>query len=367
MKICIDARPVSEHMHGISRYAFNLIKQLASIDQHHEYFILARSDHRLFSELPSNFTVQGCAVPNYSLTEQFVIPRLLKKESVDLFHSSTYSAPVLQFCKTVVTIHDLIPLVFPHHYGWRHAIYYKHIVRRALHKAQRIITVSHSSKRDLMKYFNLNPSEIVVVHNGVDERFKPDSSGLSKKTVSELISTEDPFILSVVNNKPHKNISALIEAFNKASAHMQTFCKLVIVGIKKKDGLKNIPEERMGRLICLPKVTDEQLIALYQNAALLVLPSLYEGFCLPVLEAMACGAPVITSHVSSLPEVAGDATILVDPNNIDELAEAIYNVLAFEDLQEGLKTKGIRQAKRFSWQETARKTLKIYKEVMSLE
>ncbi len=366
MKICIDARPVSEQMHGISRYAFNLIRQLASIDQHHEYLILTRLDRHLFSELPANFRLQGCDVPNYSLTEQFVIPRLLKRKSIDLFHSMTYSAPVFQPCKTVVTIHDLIPLVFPHHYRWRHALYYKHIVRRALQRAECILTVSDSSKRDLVRYFNLDPNKIVVAYNGVDDRFKPDPSGLSKKIVSELISTEDSFILSVVNDKPHKNYSALIMAFKKATAHMQTSCKLVMVGIEKINESKNIPEEIMARLICLPKVTDDQLIALYQNAALFVLPTLYEGFCLPVLEAMACGTPVITSNVSSLPEVAGDAAILVNPDNIDELAEAIYNVLAFENLQKDLREKGIRRAKRFSWQETAQKTLKVYEEVMSL-
>ena len=367
MKICIDARPVSNHMHGISRYAFNLIEQLAHLGQRHQYLILTRMNSRMFlPPLPGNFEIQECHSQNYSITEQLVIPWLMRKESVDLFHATTYSAPILQTCKTVVTIHDLIPMIFPEHYRWIHAVFYRQVVRRALQKAGWILTVSLSSKDDLIRYFGLDRNKIVVTYNGVDDRFCLDASGLSKKIIEEAFALKDPFILSVVNDRPHKNVSVLVGAFETFLQKVTIPYKLVIVGIPEDISIGNsISRGVADSLIFLPRVTDDQLIALYQNATLFVLPTLYEGFCLPVLEAMACGTPVITSNVSSLPEVTGNAAILVNPNNIDELAEAIYNVLAREDLQKELREKGMRQAKQFSWQETARQTLKIYEQVTS--
>lgn len=365
MKICIDARPVSEYMHGISRYAFNLIKYLAQMDTHHQYTILTRMNGHLFPPLSLNFKIHECHAPNYSVSEQFAIPWILRRESVDLFHSTSYSAPVLQPCKTIVTIHDLIPVIFPQYARLIHAAYYKHVVQRALQKAERILTVSHASKEDLVRYFGLDQNKIVVTYNGVDDRFKPDTSDHSKKIASEASGIKDPYILSVVNDKPYKNAGVIVQAFHKFSTGSKIPYKLVIVGTGQTAVLDRVLKTMVNRPIFLSKVTDDQLIALYQNAALFVLPTLYEGFCLPVLEAMACGTPVITSHVSSLPEVVGDAAILIDPNNIDELAGAIYNVLANKDLQKELREKGIRQAKKFSWSETAKQTLRVYEEVLS--
>lgn len=368
MKICIDARPISDTPHGISRYALNLITQLALLDQSHEYLLLIRPDaQQLLPPLPKNFKLRECFTPNYSVTEQLIIPRLLKKESVNLFHSTTYSAPVIQPCNTVITIHDLIPLIFPHHYGWQHAVYYNQVVRRALQKAERILTVSHSSKRDLMRLFDLDQDRIVVTYNGVDDRFRPDDTGLSKNKIKEVLGIKDPYILSVVNNKPHKNTSTLIRAFHKFLEKAAVPYRLVFAGIGQ---MAQLAENRSRgtsekSIFVLPHVTDDVLIALYQNAVLFVLPTLYEGFCLPVLEAMACGTPVITSNVSSLPEVVGDAAILIDPNNVDELSQAIYNVLADSTLQKELREKGIHQAKKFSWSETGKQTLRVYEEVLS--
>ena len=367
MKICIDARPVTEQMHGISRYVLNLIMQLALIDQKHEYLLLTGpSAKKLLPSLPENFRLKDCRTPNYSVSEQAVIPWLLKKESVDVFHSTTYSAPVFQPCKTIVTIHDLIPLIFPEDYRWIHTVYYRQVVQRSLKKVQSILTVSQSSKGDLVRFFGLDQNRIVVTYNGVDDRFSPDVSGLSKKRISEVFNIKGPFILSVVNQKPHKNVAVLIRAFERFMKKAKVPYKLVIVGIGGTDELKNISDAIHNSLIFLRRVTDDQLITLYQNAALFVLPTLYEGFCLPVLEAMACGTPVITSNVSSLPEIAGDAAVLINPDNIDELAGAIYNVLANKDLQKVLREKGIRQARRFSWRETAQQTLKVYEEVLGL-
>src|SRR3989304_1231246 len=245
MKICIDARPISDTMHGISRYTLNLITQLSLIDQHHEYLLLARPNAgRILPQLSKNFRLKKCRIPNYSVREQIIIPWLLKKESVDLFHSTTYSAPVYQPCKTIVTIHDLIPVVFPHHYRWIHTAYYKHVVRRALLRSQRILTVSYSSKEDLVRYFGLNPDRIVVTYNGVDTRFCPDPSGLSKKIIEKTFALKYPFILCVVNNKQHKNVPVLIKAFKKVIARVRTPYKLVIVGIRGTAGSEDTPEDR---------------------------------------------------------------------------------------------------------------------------
>jgi len=264
-----------------------------------------------------------------------------------------------------MTIHDLIPLVFPHHYGWQHALYYKYIVRRALQRSERILTGSHSSKSDLMRYFNLDESKIAMTDYGVDDRFKPDDTGISREAVAKKFDVKGTYILSVVNKKPHKNVMTLIKAFQKRIPRSVISYQLVIVGISRELVQNDISDGENRDIIFLPQVTDDQLITLYQAASLFVLPTLYEGFGLPVLEAMACGTPVITSNVSSLPEVAGDAAILVDPNNIDELSQAIYNVLADSALQKELRGKGIYQARRFSWKETAQQTLRVYEEVLS--
>jgi glycosyltransferase involved in cell wall biosynthesis len=245
-------------------------------------------------------------------------------------------------------------------------VYYNQVVRRALQKARKILTVSHSSKEDLMRIFNLNQDTIVVTYNGVDDRFRLDDTGLSKNKIQEVLAIQDPYILSVVNNKPHKNVATLIRAFDKFLGMTGISYRLVVVGIGQTARVLNdISNDILGKpFLFLPQVTDDELVALYQNAALFVLPTLYEGFCLPVLEAMACGTPVITSHVSSLPEVTGDAAVLIDPNNIDAIAQAIYNVLADSALQKELREKGIRQARRFSWEQSARQTLKVYEEVL---
>ena len=357
MKVCIDARPISPRMHGIGRYTLNLITQLALISQSHDYLLLTNPNtSQLLPPLPTNFKLCEFGTPNYSIQEQVVVPWILRKESADLFHSTTYSAPIYSPCKMVVTIHDLTPMVLPNLYGWKHRLYYGQIVRRSLGRADQILTVSHSSKHDIVRIFGLDPKRIAVTYNGVEDHFQP----------GRVVESKDPVILSVVNPKPHKNLGVILKAFEKLHSKGLTKYRLVLVGADKPQVLEKVNKVVAGCIHCLSDVTDDELVSLYQKADVFVHPSLYEGFCLPVLEAMACGTPVITSNVASLPELTDNAAIFINPNKIDDLAEAIYNVLANEELRKNLRERGLKRAKQFSWQEMARQTLKLYEEVGSL-
>jgi glycosyltransferase involved in cell wall biosynthesis len=232
-------------------------------------------------------------------------------------------------------------------------------------KADKIITVSQNTKDDLVEMFNYNPKKIKVIYNGVDNSYKIIDN---KKLISEIkdkYDTGKDFLLYVGNIKPHKNIPVLL----KALSNIDKQNKLVIVGKRDKayDEIFDIIDQNNleDRIIFTGFVPDKDLILLYNAATLFVYPSLYEGFGLPPLEAMACGTPVITSNVSSLPEVVGYAAITVDPYNINGLAEEINKVLGNEVLQKAMIKKGIERAKEFTWEKTARETIRVYEEVLN--
>jgi glycosyltransferase involved in cell wall biosynthesis len=232
-------------------------------------------------------------------------------------------------------------------------------------RADKIITVSQNTKDDLVEMFNYNPNKIKVIYNGVDSSYKLIDN---KKLISEInnkYNTGENFLLYVGNIKPHKNIPVLL----KALSNIDKQNKLVIVGKRDKayDEIFDIIDQNnlKDRIIFTGFVPDEDLILLYNAAALFVYPSLYEGFGLPPLEAMACGTPVITSNVSSLPEVVGDAAITVDPHNIKELSKKINKILSNKDLQNKMIQRGIERAKQFTWDKTARETIKVYEDVLN--
>jgi glycosyltransferase involved in cell wall biosynthesis len=356
MKILIDARVISDKMHGIARYAYNLIKNLAEIDTENEYILLSGYEElRDFCSRYKNFRFVRCNTPLYSIQEQFIIPLILKREKVDIYHSPTFSAPIYQPCRVIITLYDMMHFVFG---KFIHKLYYKYLLKRAIVKALCIVTISEYSKMDIVKWLGIPQDKIYVRYCGIEERFKPSDNTTVPDEIKNKYGISGQYILFVGNPKPHKNLNGTVKAFKIAAENGGLKHSLVVVGIEGRAA-----DDLNDKVIFIKSCNDDDLIKLYQSADLFLAPSLYEGFGLPILEAMACGVPVITSDRTSIPEVVGDAAIMVNPEDIDEIANAVCRVLKDENLKGDLIRKGLERAKMFSWRKMAEETIKLYMRV----
>ncbi len=368
MRIAIDARKI--HDFGIGTYIRNLVQAVSALDPSTEYVLFARPGDlaELAAFGPNVRGVAETARP-YSLGEQLRLPLAARRAGADLFHAPHYVLPPLVPGRTVVTIHDCIHLRFPQYLPNRAAWLYAHMmIRVAARRATRILTVSEASKRDILHYTGVRPEKVVVVHNGIDARFTaaPDQEALSR--VRLRFDLSHPFVLYVGNIKPHKNLERLIDGFAQARAGAPDDLKLVVIGdeISKYPGLRqSVHRHRLDKHVRFfgfqPAAT---LVAFYRLARAFVFPSLYEGFGLPPLEAMANQTPVVTSNVSSLPEVVGDAALLVDPYDSRSIAEGIRRAVTDEPLRQELIARGRRRVEAFSWQEAATRTLQVYRDAV---
>jgi glycosyltransferase involved in cell wall biosynthesis len=367
MRVAIDARKL--HDFGIGTYIRNLLRHLARIDTTSEYVLLCQApDLGVASQLGPNFRTVLEPSPNYSIREQIHVPWLLHRERPDVFHAPHYVLPPATRCRSVVTIHDCIHLMFPQYLRNRAAyVYARASMWSAAHQASRILTVSEASKRDIIHFFNVKPEKIVVVYNAIEERFAVTPSDEAIERVRERYQLNHQFVLYVGNIKPHKNLVRLIEAFAELRRRGFDELKLLIIG----DEISRLPALRRAvhsyklhkHVRFLGYLEDETLASLYRLASVFVFPSLYEGFGLPPLEAMASGTPVVTSNVSSLPEVTGDAAVLVDPYSVESIVEGIARVLTDPALAADLRRKGPARARQFSWARSVERTHQLYQEV----
>jgi len=370
VRIGIDARKL--HDFGIGTYIRNLLRHLARMDDRTEYVVVCRpEDREALSTLGANFRTVPETAGNYTLTEQVRIPLVLRREGVTLFHAPHYVLPPLIRCRSVVTIHDCIHLMFPQYLPNRFAFdYARASIRLAARRATRVLTVSESSKRDILKYVDTEPDKIDVIYNAYDERFAIDPAEEDVVRVRERFQLQDEFVLYAGNVKPHKNLERLIEAFHIVRKRGLDHLKLVLIGddISKYTALRRaVHRHQLHKYVrFLGYLPEETLAVMYRLAGVFVFPSLYEGFGLPPLEAMASGTPVVTSNVSSLPEVAGDAAVLVDPYDPPAIADGIYRVLTDEQLRKDLRHRGVARAGMFSWEQSVRRVRKIYDQVASL-
>jgi glycosyltransferase involved in cell wall biosynthesis len=292
----------------------------------------------------------------------------LKRERVTLFHAPHYVLPPLVSCRSVVTIHDCIHLMFPQYLPGRLAHRYAQTsISLASRRATRVLTVSESSKRDILKFVDIPANKIDVIYNAYDERFAVEPREEDVVRVRERYQLHDEFVLYAGNVKPHKNLERLIEAFQLVRGRGLDHLKLVLIGddISKYASLRRaVHRHQLHKYVrFLGYLPEETLAVMYRLAGVFVFPSLYEGFGLPPLEAMASGTPVVTSNVSSLPEVAGDAAALVDPYDPRSIADGIYRVLTDDRLRRELRTKGLARARQFSWEASVRRVREIYGEV----
>ena len=370
MRVAIDARKL--HDFGIGTYIRNLLRQLARIDRDTEYVLLCQeADLDVGTLLGANFRTVLEPSPNYSLREQIHVPWVLHRERPDVYHAPHYVLPAGVRCRSVVTIHDCIHLMFPQYLPNRAAYAYARAsMWAAARRSDRILTVSEASKRDILHFFNVPPEKIVVVYNAIDEHFSVTPPEEDVARVRERYQLDHQFMLYVGNIKPHKNLVRLIEAFAELRRTGFDEVKLLIIGdqISKLPALRRaVHSHKLHKHVrFLGYVSDQTLGVLYRLAAAFVFPSLYEGFGLPPLEAMASGTPVVTSNVSSLPEVAGEAAVLVDPYDVDSIVDGMRRVLSDPALAAALRRKGVERAREFSWERSVAKTRQVYQQVVDV-
>jgi glycosyltransferase involved in cell wall biosynthesis len=366
--IGIDARKIRDF--GIGTYVRNLVRGLAQLDQENEYVLLVGPNGpEALAGLPANFRLllEGSKV--YSVRELFALSWRLWRLKLDLYHATHYVLPLVVPCKSVVTIHDIIHLLYPEFLPSRLAFFYaRRMIRRTLSRSDRVIAVSQNTRSDLLRFLDADGRKIEVVFNGVDAVFHQRLSTEDLTRWQRQLGIAPPYLLFVGNPKPHKNLDNVIQAYAKAQAIHAFDADLVCVGGNPEADLRTRQRaEAAGvaqRIRLLGQVPDEALPAIYQGATLFLYPTLYEGFGLPVIEAMASGVPVITSNTSALREIGEGYAHLVNPLDVEALARAIAQQMADPQHRASLAELGLRRAREFSWERTARRTLAVYKSVL---
>lgn len=370
MKIAIDARKWRDY--GIGTYVRNLVRHLARLDRETTYFVFCgRTDEATLRDLAENFVPVVDESSGYSLREHVSIPRKLGRLGADLLHSPHYVLPLLCRTPAVVTIHDCIHLLFPQYLPNRMAWRYAHFMMgSAIRRSAAVLTVSEASRADILRFYpDTDPERVQVVPNALDAALLEDPGPEETERVKERYQIRGRFVLYAGNIKPHKNLDRLIEAFGLVKQRPgQEDLKLLIIGeeVNRYGSLRRSVEAAGVRqdVRFFGFVPDRTLAALYRLAAVFAFPSLYEGFGLPPLEAMACGTPVVTSRVSSLPEVVGDAALLVDPYSPEDIAQGILKALEDEALRATLVARGRARVQTFSWERSVRAIHSVYMRVL---
>ncbi|MDE2851720.1 MAG: glycosyltransferase family 1 protein [Acidobacteriota bacterium] len=373
-RIGIDARKVRDF--GIGVYVTNLIHGLARVEganetaAGNEYLLFVRPEDRDFAaDLPPNFQCVVERSPVYSLREIGWMSWRIWRSRLDLYHATHYVLPAVVPCSTVVTIHDIIHLLYPGFLPNRAAsLYAQGMFRHSVARADRIVAVSNNTRNDVLDYFSVDEDKVRVVYNGVEDRFRRPLPEDELRAALDEVGVRRPYLLFVGNPKPHKNLDRVIKAYAQAQARAGFDAPLVCVGARPGSDFKL---ERRARQVgigdhirLLGHVDGKLLPALYQGASLFLYPTLYEGFGLPVVEAMASGVPVITSNTSSLKEIAQGYAELVNPLEVKEIARAIERCMGNRNHAKQLADRAGERSARFRWEEAAESTLDIYREVL---
>ena len=369
LRIAFDIRKVNEF--GVGTYIWNLVRNLAAIDHQNEYLLAGsqRNFHEL-GPLPPNFKQLYQPEEEGLWRNNIALPFDLHRQHVDVVHIPHHEAPFFTPSKLVVTIHDCVHLLFPHEDSSKFGNYRSYLrTKRVVQTAKQVLAVSRSTKEDLINIFELPDSKISVVHNALDERFAFTHTADERKQVLERYQLKDPFVLYSGKIRPHKNLHRLIEAFavlknELAESEKYKNLKLIIIG-------DELSKHQYLRLTVIRSGAQQDvrffgfvpypiLRVFYQSAELFAFPSLYEGFGLPPLEAMANRTPVLASNTSSLPEVLEDAAILVNPENVFDIARGMKLILSDDVLRQKLIQKGLEQVAKFSWKLAAQRVLEKY-------
>jgi glycosyltransferase involved in cell wall biosynthesis len=364
LRVVLDARTASDHFPGIGRYVVSLSQALLQVAPELPLSLLydpgAAATRLALPDLPRI----ACAASPFSLEQQWLVPRLLGQLETTLYHSAYYMMPYRPGMPAVLTCYDLIPMVYPHYFTAWQRLVFRLAHGLVLRSARQILAISEATKADLVHHLKVRPERVSVTPLAADAHFQPQTSD-RVATARQKYALPEQYILYVGSNKPHKNLPHLVQAY----AHSQrqrpaAKIPLVIAGPWDPRYPEAMIEAQQldisAKVLFLGPVAEGDLPALYSGATLFVFPSLYEGFGLPVLEAMACGLPVACANVSSLPEVAGQAALLFQPDDAEAISAAITDLLSDVERRHALARQGLRRAAEFSWQRTAVLTLEVY-------
>ncbi len=370
MHIGFDATALPANPVGAGRYIIYLARHLAQrpeIDQ--LSIVVQRARLPFFGNIENERTrlvvVADRPISARLVWEQVVLPKLVRRLRVDVFHSPHYTMPFLLPCRSVVTFHDMTFFLFPELHTRPKRLLFPQYIRASARRADALIADSNSTRQDAIRLLKLSPDRITAIPLGITPDFKPVSDPAQKEALRQKYHLPERFIIYVGAVEPRKNLPFLLRAFQTASPHFPEW-KLVLVGRlgwMYQDVLEQIdtPELR-GRVLCTGYVPQEDLPGLYSLAGVFVYPSVYEGFGLPVLEALACGVPVITTNVSSMPEITGEAAVLLPPNDEQSLVQALLD-LVNDDRRRVFSALGVQRAAQFTWDATARETVRVYQKI----
>lgn len=371
MRIALDSRGINWYRGtGIGTYTYNLLNSLLKVDNQ-DYFHIYWSGNNYENFLLPNTKVIMASKKQHKFFEQLYFPNNLIEENIDVFHipQNGIGLDCAISCKKVVTIHDLIPYLMPETVGKGYLKNFLRDIPEIIESADGIITVSEWSKKDILKFFPINEDKVFVTPLAADSKYKPLDKALCKKFLMDKYNIINPFILYIGGFSERKNVKSLLIAFSEIKNKIDDNIRLVIVGASRDAGNSLIALSKslgiFSNIIFTGYAPEEHLPILYNGCQVFVYPSLYEGFGLPPLEAMSCGAPIITSNLTSIPEVVQDAGILINPYDTDELINALLIMLSDTKSRNEFIEKGLKRAALFSWENTALSTLKVYKTMVS--
>jgi len=369
MRVAIDIRRAGDY--GLGTYISNIVNQLARLDDESLYLLIGQQRHLAeFDPLPKNFKLLEYKHEPGSLHTHLHLPWLLSRARIDVLHMPWFYAPAMVPGRLLLTVHDLSDVLNPTAAAapplQTGRLFF---ARRALARADHIFAVSHSSRRDLARVFGVPEGKISVVYNAVDERFLTEPLPAEADRILERHAVNSPYVLYAGNIKPQKNLARLIEAFAVVKEELRDHpelgqLKLLVIGealTRHADLRRSVVRARVREDVrFLGFVPQTVLRVFYARARAFLFPSLYEGFGLPPLEAMAHGTPVLTSNVSSLPEVFSDAALLVNPENVFDIARGIRQIVTDQALRDTLIRNGYERVRSYSWERAAQQVREAY-------
>lgn len=378
MKIAIEGqRLFRTKKHGMDMVVLELINELQKIDHENEYVVFVKPDEDTETlKNTANFKIVELAGGPYPIWEQFALPKAAKKEGCDILHCTSNTAPINPGMPLIVTLHDIIYLegisIFKKGGTWYQKfgnMYRRYVVPIVVKKSDKIITVSKFERNRIKEFFGLPQLDqsLVAIYNGVTEHFAPVTDKAELKRVKEKYKLPDRYFFFLGNTDPKKNTPGVLKAFSDYLKKTKEDVYLVMLDFEKQS-LNNIlndinAPELIDRIILTGYVINSDLPSIYNQCEIFLYPSLRESFGIPMLEAMRCGVPVITSSTSSMPEVSGDAAYIVDPYKPEEITNAIIEINSNKQLRDNLVKKGLKQAEKFSWKNMALEVLELYKSV----
>ncbi len=367
MKVCLDARVVDRHMHGITRYALNLIREIANLGTEHEFFVIGRAIEHFPFLLRKKSPVQFVAFPSppYTLIEQVTVPWLIARIRPAIYHCLTYACPVLVRAPLCLTLHDVLPLARPGDFRPHHRVYFNSIVRVASMKALKVIVDSSYGAACCARLLKLPLEKISIVPLAGDHMCRSYPGVVEEHALARLGLDKVPFFMCVTNQRPHKRMHFLVEAFLLSSVLRDNDVRLVLVGEPMRASLSLVRSlGGSSRVHCVGYVNDRLLALLYKKAVALVCPSVGEGFGLPVLEAMSLGTPVVAAEQGAPKELLNGSGLLLPEENKEAWSKGLGELFVNVAQRKALASRGSAVAHKYSWRETAQATVSIYGQIL---